>query len=215
MSKRKEWAGPGPDGGRGYTAEKGLKAVLGGEGIKEMNEGKDAMTPEKMREYIMAAPKKKNVSYGDESRRFAKALLLKADKSKESFLKMKREDIDGFVAKEMKEGDYDLTGFMFGWAVNSVRYVLEAESSMLNPAIVTMDTTELEEKLDRLKTATIILKGLESGVPAHIISGDPKIGKRVINPTKKNTEGIRKIIKNPDGMWTLAGIWMKFGKTGK
>ena len=128
-----EFKGPGPDGSAGYTAEQGLKAVLGGENIDVMNRREGAMSPDKMRAYIEAAPHEKNVSYDDESRRFAKAVLFRADEDKSSYLKDSKK-----IADEVsKSGDYDLTGFMFGWATNAVRYVLSGNPEE-NPAIITI-----------------------------------------------------------------------------
>lgn len=126
--------GPGPDGARGYTAEQGLKAVLGGENIDKMNKREGAMTSEEMRKYIMAAPDMKNVSYSDEARRYAKAILIWAEKNPEKFQMELHEKYPRF--EEIK-GDYDLTGFMQGWAVNAVIYVL-GENTHPNPAIVTI-----------------------------------------------------------------------------
>lgn len=124
-----------PDGSWGYTAEDGLKAVLGGENIDKINKKEGAMSPEGMRKYIENAPKGKNVSYSDEARRFAKAVLELADKNPEVFLERSTKDIHDFY-KEI-DGDYDLTGFTYGWAVNAVRYVLSAKP-VANPAIITI-----------------------------------------------------------------------------
>jgi hypothetical protein len=129
-----KFAGPGLDGSRGYTAEQGLEAILVGKNIDSMNRGEGAMTPKEMRTYIVGAPKEKNVSYSDEARRFAKALLIRADKDITGFLKSSYA-----VAEEVsKSEDYDLTGFMYGWALNAVRYIY-AEYSILNPAIMTIE----------------------------------------------------------------------------
>lgn len=116
----------------GYTAEEEMKAVLGDKKLVEkINKKEDAMSPEKMREYINLAPSKKNVSYSDESRRFAKELLKTADSNLNSFIKEPQ-----VIAEKCLEGkDFDLTGFMFGWAVNAVRYVLH-KGPIKNPAII-------------------------------------------------------------------------------
>lgn len=125
--------GPGPDGARGYIAEQGLRAVIGGENVNKMNRGEERLTPEQMRAYLMEAPTEKDVSYGDEARRFAKALLLEAERDMASF----REDSMEFSLKVDRKGDYDLTGFMAGWAINSVRYVIGAPP-VPNPALFTL-----------------------------------------------------------------------------
>ena len=122
-----------PDASWGYTAQQGLDAVLGGKDVDKINKHEGAMCPQEMREYIMQAPARKNVSYEDESRRFAKGVLAETDKNPEEFLK----DSKKFADKVCDSGDYDLTGFMFGWAVNAVRYVL-GEKPIRNPAIVVM-----------------------------------------------------------------------------
>ena len=123
------------DGSWGYTAGEGLKAVLGRENIDKMNRREGAMTPEQMREYILNAPEEKNVSYSDEARRFAKEVLLEADKDKEDFLDNSAEFANK-VLRKSKE-NYDLTGFMFGWAFNAVRYILGSPPDR-NPAIMTI-----------------------------------------------------------------------------
>ena len=124
-----------PDGSWGYTAEEGLKAVLGAENTDKINRREGAMSPKGMRNYIENAPQEMNVSYSDESRRFAKALLKMADENPEVFLKLSSEGHDFY---NDIQGDYDLTGFMYGWAVNAVRYVLSAKP-VENPAIVKME----------------------------------------------------------------------------
>ena len=127
-----------PDASWGYTAEEGLKAVLGDKVLMEkINKKEGAMTPLKMRIYIEAAPSMKNVSYSDEARRFAKALLEIADCNPDVFSKESK-----FIADQvMVKSDYDLTGFMWGWAVNAVRYVL-GEKPIRNPAIISLGKEE-------------------------------------------------------------------------
>lgn len=122
------------DGSWGYTAEQGLKAVLGGVDVDKMNRREGAMTPAQMRAYIKAAPKEKNVSYSDEARRFAKVVLERADKDPEEFLRLSDKGYDFFKDTDK---DCDLTGFMYGWAVNAVRYVLSSQP-VPNPAVVTL-----------------------------------------------------------------------------
>jgi hypothetical protein len=124
---QKKWKGPGPDGANGYTADQGLRAVVGGEGIDEMNQGKGRMSPAEMRDYIQGAPTRRNVSYGDEARRFAKHLLSLPPKT-----------FDGVCQKggNFDTAGFDLTGFMYGWAVNAVRYVY-SEPPAPNPAVMT------------------------------------------------------------------------------
>lgn len=125
-----------PDGSWGYTAEEGLKAVLGGVNIDEMNRKEGAMSPEEMRRYIESAPSTKNISYSDESRRFAKRLLKAADEDSDSYLRFSEVDGDlKFLGIDADE--YDLTGFMYGWAINAVRYTLSAKP-VANPAIITI-----------------------------------------------------------------------------
>lgn len=128
MTKKEEKM---PDASWGYTAEQGLRGVLGGEDIDKINKREGAMSPEGMRAYILAAPEEEGVSYGDDARRFAKAVLLEAEGDMEGFFK----DSHQFGDTVSHKADYDLTGFMFGWAVNAVRYVLGAPP-IRNPAIV-------------------------------------------------------------------------------
>lgn len=122
-----------PDASWGYTAEEGLKAVLGGENIDKINRREGAMTPGEMRRYIESAPDTKDVSYSDESRRFARLVLTEADKNPDLFLSNSRK----FSDKLFEGGDYNLTGFMFGWAVNAVRYVL-GTNPIQNPAVISL-----------------------------------------------------------------------------
>jgi len=122
----------------GSSAEQGLRAVLGGENIDEVNSKEGAMPPKEMRAYIMNAPDEMNVSYSDEARRFAKALLKIADADSTAFLKLSRQGHDFYP--DVK-GKYDLTGFMYGWAVNAVRYILSAKP-VANPAIITLGEEE-------------------------------------------------------------------------
>jgi len=122
-----------PDASWGYTAEEGLKAVVGGENIDKINRGEGAMSPEEMRKYIESAPIQKNVSYSDEARRFAKAVLAIADKDRDAFLQNSSDRTHNFTGDT--NDDYDLTGFMYGWAINAIRYVL-TEPPVANPAIV-------------------------------------------------------------------------------
>lgn len=125
-----------PDASWGYTAEEGLKAVMGGgELLDKINKGEGAMSPQEMRAYIEAAPDKRNVSYSDESRRFAKAVLKIADKGPDEFLGKTARAYD--FCKDI-DGDYDLTGFMYGWAVNAIRYCLNVGPTR-NPAIVEIE----------------------------------------------------------------------------
>jgi hypothetical protein len=124
------------DGSFGYTAEQGFEAVLGGKNIDRMNRREGAMTPGQMRQYIESAPSERDVSYSDETRRFAKAILKIADQDNLLFLKNSREKNYDFT-KGLEKENFDLTGFMYGWATNAVRYVLFAEP-VQNPAIVTM-----------------------------------------------------------------------------
>lgn len=123
-----------PDASWGYSAKEGLEAVLGGKNIDKIKRQEGAMSPEEMRKYIMEAPEKKNISYSDESRRFAKAILIEADKAKEKFLSSSHD----FADEVLHKGDYDLSGFMFGWAANAVRYVL-GEHPINNPAIIEIE----------------------------------------------------------------------------
>ena len=124
------------DGSWGYTAEQGLKAVLGEDNIEKMNRREEAMSPAEMKAYIESAPTEKNLSYSDESRRFAKALLELADKDKANFLKDCAEGVDFYQLLKLEgELDYDLTGFMYGWVVNAVRYVI-GEKAQRNPALL-------------------------------------------------------------------------------
>ncbi len=122
-----------PDASWGYTAEQGLEAVLGGRDIDKINRHEGAMTPEEMRTYILSAPEEKNVSYSDEARRFAKAVLIEADKEPQLFLK----NSSLFADKISTQGSYDLTGFMFGWAYNAVRYILGNKPTS-SPAIISI-----------------------------------------------------------------------------
>ena len=125
-----------PDASWGYTAQQGLEGVLGGKDIDKINKGEGAMSPEEMQAYIMAAPEKLGYkskdAYSDASRRFAKAILTKALNNRKEFF----ENSNEFADKVYTEYDLpDLTGFMFGWAVNAVRYCLH-EEPIENPAIV-------------------------------------------------------------------------------
>jgi len=122
------------DGSWGYDAETCLRAVLGGDGVDRINKREGAMSPDEMRSYLMDAPKEKNVTYGDEARRFAKAVLVRADEDADTYMA----DSKGVAEMVDNEGDYDLTGFMFGWAMNAVRYILGGKPNP-NPAIVTID----------------------------------------------------------------------------
>jgi len=121
-----------PDASWGYTAEQGLHAVLGdADLLTKINKREDAMSPETMREYVNNAPKEKNVSYSDEARRFAKKVLNLADKDPVGFINHST----GLADQVASNGDYELTGFMYGWAVNTVRYVL-GDRPIANPAII-------------------------------------------------------------------------------
>lgn len=126
-----------PDASWGYKAEEGLKAVLGGENLDRINKGEGAMSPQEMETYILSAPQERNLSYSDESRRFAKAVLEKIEldnSSREDFLSNPKGFADQ-VFKDSASSYFDLTGFMFGWAVNAVLYTLK-EKPIRNPAIM-------------------------------------------------------------------------------
>ena len=122
------------DASWGYTAEQGLKAVLGGGDIDKINCAEGAMSPSEMKDYIRQAPREKDVSYSDEARRFAKVILETVETDEEArqrFLNDRKK-----FSYELLEGkDFDLTGFMTGWAFNAVGYVLGVPPAG-NPAIV-------------------------------------------------------------------------------
>lgn len=124
------------DASWGYTAQQGLEANLGGKDIDKINKKEGAMSPEEMQAYIMAAPEKIDYEskdgYSDAARRFAKAILTDGLNNQKEFLENSKE----FADKVYQKYDLpDLTGFMFGWAVNAVRYCLH-ERPIRNPAIV-------------------------------------------------------------------------------
>ena len=130
-----------PDASWGYTAQQGLEAVLGGKDIDKINRREGAMTPEEMRTYILAAPDVilpgSPTGYEDESRRFAKTVLLRAERDKEKFL-AESQAFARQILKDAPKDEYDLTGFMFGWATNAVRYTFESSPEQ-NPAIIEID----------------------------------------------------------------------------
>ena len=137
-----KWKGPGPDGARGYTPSRGLRTVLGGENIDMMNKGEGAMSPDEMRTYIMNAPpvrlgitKWTDDDYDNAARRHAKEILIWAEQNRDQFLKYG-------LPRDFPVFEEGLTGFQGGWAINAVRYAMESDSSIHNPAIVTIDVSD-------------------------------------------------------------------------
>jgi hypothetical protein len=120
----KAWTGPGADGSQGYTAEEGMKAVIGGEGVDRMNRGEGRMSPQEMRKYIESAPGGRAENYSDAARQYALKLLRYIDKH-DKFPK------DPFALSK----GMGLSGFQAGWARNAVCYA-RSEPTSPNPAII-------------------------------------------------------------------------------
>jgi len=129
------------DGSWGYTCAEAVKAVLGDKYMLEMiNSKRDAMTPEMARKYVMREPEEiaeaTDAGYSECARQFARVLLIEANKNKEVFLKDSKKFADKVYGNLPKDSPAkQITGFMFGWAVNTVRYIL-GEKPIQNPAIV-------------------------------------------------------------------------------
>lgn len=136
----------------GVTAKDALGVIVGGEEEAE----KPHMDPEQMREWIMACTKDDATDYENMARYAAKLILvfLLEDPSRASIPSenVYKKGADGEIDwsnmevetpglyEVMKEAgvpidDLDLTGFMWGWALNAARRCCELPP-VANPAIV-------------------------------------------------------------------------------
>jgi hypothetical protein len=132
----------------GLTAEASLDAVLGNARPKE-NSG---MNPVEMRDYLMSQNQPDGYSG---TAAYCARLLLEAFLTEPTLARLPGDDVwdhsDGFENRKLvtkglwstlKErgseiAELDLTGFMWGWAVNAARFCVELEP-VANPAIITV-----------------------------------------------------------------------------
>jgi hypothetical protein len=144
----------------GYTAEQGMKQVLGGE------EPEETMTTAEMAAWIQGATLEQSYDSYNECARYAAKLILNAFLADPSLTNLPAEteyDWDGDPAhgtQGMKSEyiiqlglyevlkdrgaplkELELTGFMYGWALNAARRCVEV-GPVPNPAIVTIDIDE-------------------------------------------------------------------------
>ena len=132
----------------GINAEDSMKAVLGGE------QPKKRMSPIEMREYLMS---QEGPGGYDGTAAYCAKLVLEAMLADPSLASIPADTKWDFNAPKV-DGKYvvitkglyetlkergtpldqlDLTGFMWGWAVNAARYCVELEP-VPNPAIITI-----------------------------------------------------------------------------
>lgn len=140
----------------GVGAEKAMKAVLGG----PQPEDEDRMDPVQFEAYIMSATKEDANTY-DGCARYAARLILEHFKANPANANIPTEhqfkrdengraifedgnliptgerNLTEVMFKNPDFKDLDLTGFMWGWAVNAARRCLELPS-VPNPAIITI-----------------------------------------------------------------------------
>ena len=122
-----------PDGAdMGVKPTRALASILGGKDQDPHPD--DKMTPEQMRQEILAQPD----SYKDREDTYDGCAMWLA----KQFLLLLEKGVVGDSSKlydEMKkvngEQDYDFTGFMVGWANNAARYALN-KPTQSNPAIL-------------------------------------------------------------------------------